>query len=275
MPELPEVETIVRGLRRRIRGKVISGIRILFPGIIEAVSPLQADTLIDAHIEDIERRGKIILMYLTGGRILLVHLGMTGKLIFISSDRPLEKHTHLILELGPRKAVHLRYVDIRRFGRVLLMERSSAYRYIEQKKLGSEPLVIDEKSFTDLLVKRRGSIKALLLSQSLVCGIGNIYTDEILYRAHIHPEREAAGLSLPERTELYHSMVAVLTEAIRKKGSTISDYLDPEGNSGDFQNHHRVYARQGRPCNGCGTVIAKKTVAGRGTHFCPCCQPLE
>jgi formamidopyrimidine-DNA glycosylase len=275
MPELPEVETIVRGLKRRIRGQIISGIQVLFPRIIEPASPHYAAALIRVHIEDVERRGKMILMQVSGGHTVLVHLGMTGKLILVPSECPLEKHTHVIFELGSQKALHLRYVDVRRFGRVLFMESSAALRYLEEKRLGVEPLLIDEKTFSDLFSQRRGGLKALLLNQSLVCGIGNIYADEILHRARLHPRQEAARLSSSERKKLYRAVVTVLTEAINKRGSSISDFLDTEGNRGDFQNHHRVYGRKGRPCMTCGTEITREIVAGRGTHLCPLCQPLR
>lgn len=275
MPELPEVETIVRGLKRQIKGEAITGIKVLFSKMVEPPPPHFDTALTNVVVRDVERRGKMILIQVSGNRTLLVHLGMTGKLMVLPSISPLEKHTHVIFELGPEKRLHMRYMDIRRFGRVVLMETSSVSPYLEGKNLGREPLVLNEEMFFELLSQRRGGIKALLLNQSMVCGIGNIYADEILHRAHIHPRQEVAGLSPSERRRLYRAMVDVLTEAINKRGSSISDFLDTEGNKGDFQNHHRVYGRKGRSCVSCGTEIVREIVAGRSTHFCPLCQPLR
>jgi len=275
MPELPEVETIVRGLKRQIKGEAITGVKVLFSKMVEPPPPHFSTALTNVVVRDVERRGKMILIQVSGNRTLLVHLGMTGKLMVLPSVSSLEKHTHIIFELGPEKRLHMRYMDIRRFGRVALMETSSVFSYFEEKNLGCEPLVLNEEMFFELLSQRRGGIKALLLNQSMVCGIGNIYADEILHRAHIHPRQEVAGLTPSERTKLYRAMIGVLTEAINKRGSSINDFLDAEGNRGDFQLQHKVYGRKGRPCTSCGTEIARMIVAGRGTHFCPRCQPLK
>jgi formamidopyrimidine-DNA glycosylase len=275
MPELPEVETIVRGLRRQIKGQAVTGIKVLYPGMVEPPPPRFNRALTNAMIGEVERRGKIILIQVSGNHTLLVRLGMTGRLMILPAVSPLEKHTHVIFELGPEKRLHMRYMDTRRFGRMALMETSSVSSYFEGKKLGREPLVIDEEMFFDLLSQRRGGVKALLLNQSMVCGIGNIYADEILHRARVHPRQEAAELTSSQKKKLYRAMMDVLTEAINKRGSSISDFMDIEGNRGDFQLQHRVYGRRGQPCMNCGAEIVREIVAGRGTCFCPFCQPLK
>ena len=273
MPELPEVETIVRYLRERITGRVITGATVLFPGMVENPGAEFCGHVIHNRIDGVARRGKMIIITLSGGHSLLIHLGMTGRLLILPASADLEKHTHVLFDLGPDE--QLRYVDVRRFGMVLSMETGLVEPFLQSKKLGSEPMTIEAKEFRSLLSTRRAAIKGLLLNQSLVAGIGNIYADEILHRAGIHPLRAAADLSLSEGKALHRAMVEVLNEAIEKKGSTISDYVDAEGKSGSFQNHHRVYRRTGLPCYTCGSHISREVVAGRSTHYCTVCQPLK
>jgi formamidopyrimidine-DNA glycosylase len=229
--------------------------------------------VIQNRIESVARRGKMIIINLSGGHSLLIHLGMTGRLLILPASADVEKHTHVLFELGPDE--QLRYVDVRRFGMVRSMETGLVEPFLQSKKLGPEPMTIEATEFRDLLSTRRAAIKGLLLSQSLVAGIGNIYADEILHRAGIHPLREASDLSSSEGKALHRAMVEVLNEAIEKKGSTVSDYVDARGKSGSFQNHHQVYRRTGLPCFTCGSQIRRKVVAGRSTHYCTVCQPLK
>lgn len=271
MPELPEVETIVRELRKRIMGRVITGATVLFPGMVDNPGDEFCGHVINRRIEDAGRRGKMIIIGLSGGHSLLVHLGMTGRLLILPADAVVEKHTHVLFNLGPDE--QLRYMDVRRFGMVRTMESKRVEPFLNSKKLGPEPMAIGEKEFRGLLATRRAAIKGLLLNQSLVAGIGNIYADEILHRAGIHPLREASDLSPSEGKALHRAMVQVLKEAIEKKGSTINDYVDAGGKAGSFQDHHRVYRRTGLPCFTCGSHISREVVAGRSTHYCTVCQP--
>lgn len=272
MPELPEVETIVRDLQKRIIGRKITGVTVPFPGIIANPVEEFCKDLVEAHFERLHRRGKIILADLSSGATLLIHLGMTGRLLLVPSSAPFEKHTHVLLNLGPDE--HLRYVDVRRFGFLLTLGKNEVSNLLEGKKLGQEPFSIPEQEFCERLSTRKANIKAVLLNQTVVAGIGNIYADEILHRAGINPLLRAADLRTSQVKRLYRTMVEVLTEAIERKGSSVSDYVDASGRKGRYQDYHRVYRRTGQPCITCGTHITRKIIAGRSTHFCRVCQPF-
>jgi formamidopyrimidine-DNA glycosylase len=271
MPELPEVETVVRGLQAVLPGRRINEVRFNKTDFIDDPH-LVAENLPGKWINAVRRHGKFIVMELSdsGGKqtALLVHLGMTGKLMTVSPDAPVLKHTHIFLSLDDRR--ELRYTDARRFGRVRFLEKGVGGSLLEE--LGYDPLEITESEFRELLAGRNARIKALLLDQRALRGMGNIYSDESLWWAKIHPARLASSLKDDEIKRLYRAMQKVLKEAIRLKGSSVSDYVDADGNRGEFQARHRVYLRTGEKCFRCGARIGRTIVGGRGTHFCPRCQ---
>lgn len=274
MPELPEVETIVRGLRLVLPGRRIVAVRlgaktdfIADPAAIERELP-------GTRVAGIKRYGKFMVIDLEraganadgSGKIgLLVHLGMTGQLLVAPAQAPVAPHTHIFLTLDDGR--ELRYTDIRRFGRVRVLMDGEQHGL-----LGLDPLEASEKEFRAAVTSRKARIKALLMDQRVFRGMGNIYTDESLWRARIHPTRLGAKLSDGELRRLYRAVRGVLEEAIRLRGSSVSDYVDSEGQSGEFQLRHRVYQRHGKKCFRCGAVIRRATVAGRSSFFCPRCQ---
>ena len=266
MPELPEVETIARGLAKRVTGDTVES-----AWIGEKPEPLKSPadeivcTLEGASIARIHRQGKHIVFELrhkSDRAQFIVHLGMTGRLLIASPDLPVEKHTHAILRL--RSGRELRFVDPRRFGRLSVHK--------EKRFEGMEPLDLGFELFRGLFRKRKTPIKSALLNQKLLRGIGNIYADESLARAGIRPRRRAGSLTRDQLHRLYGSIQQVLNEAIAAGGSSVSDYVDAEGDEGFFQLQHRVYGREGEPCLVCRTPIKRVVVAGRSTHYCPKCQ---
>ncbi len=262
MPELPEVETVARSIAplvgRRIVTAEFRNLRVLRGGNPESM----ASQLQGRRITGVKRYGKFILISLEGGGYLVVHLGMTGRLLL---GGPTGKHTHVILTLD--RGILL-YEDSRQFGRILF---SAAFPE-RIAKLGPEPLEVPFEEFAASLKRRKTRIKALLLNQDFLRGIGNIYADESLFRAGIHPLAMASRLRRDRARRLYDSIVAVLQEAISAGGSSISDYVDAEGRAGFFQLSHRVYQRTGEPCLTCGASIRRTLVAQRSSHFCPACQ---
>ncbi|HXX46207.1 MAG TPA: bifunctional DNA-formamidopyrimidine glycosylase/DNA-(apurinic or apyrimidinic site) lyase [Candidatus Acidoferrales bacterium] len=274
MPELPEVETIARGLRAVLPGRRITGVRlgktdfIDDPAIIEQQVP-------GARIAAVRRHGKFLLLDLESSNgnshrsSLLIHLGMTGRLVTCDPAETVAKHTHVFFALDDGR--ELRYTDARRFGRIGLLQDPAAEKILGS--LGLDPLEASEAQFVALLKDRRARIKALLLDQHVLRGIGNIYADESLWRARIHPMRLGARLTADELRRLYGAVREVLNDAIRLRGSSIADYVDSDGNLGGFQRRHRVYQRDGKKCFRCGAIIRRTIVAGRSSHFCPRCQP--
>jgi formamidopyrimidine-DNA glycosylase len=230
-----------------------------------------------ARFLEVRRYGKFLALVLqpaketTDGASRLyffIHLGMTGQIVAAHPAEPLAPHTHLHLALDDGR--EMRYTDIRRFGRMLLLPGNEVDAFVA--RLGLEPLDMDEADFRARLAGRRAMIKALLLDQRVFRGLGNIYTDESLYRAHIHPRRLAANLRDAELRALYRAIRGVLAEAIRRRGTSISDYVDSDGQRGDFQRRLRAYGREGKPCTRCEARIRRVIVAGRSSYFCPCCQ---
>ena len=278
MPELPEVETIARGVDERIRGD-----RIETTWFSEKPEPFKsppqamAKELPGRRIDRVYRVGKHIVFDLEdkptngthSGLQWIVHLGMTGRLLVADAATPVPLHTHGILHLASGR--ELRFVDPRRFGRMALHGDSAQ----EPKRFagtGQEPFDISRDEFAALFRSRRTSIKAALLNQKLLHGVGNIYADESLFRAGIRPRRMACRLKRAELDRLHSSLQSVLREAISLGGSSVSDYVDAAGVEGFFQLEHRVYLRTGLPCLVCGTPIRRILVGGRGTHYCPRCQ---
>lgn len=262
MPELPEVETVTRSIAPLVGRRIVTAefrcLRILRGGDPDHMS----SRLQGRRIGAVKRYGKFILVSLEGGGYLVIHLGMTGRLLL---GGPSGKHTHAILTLD--RGVLL-YDDSRQFGCLQFSED-----FPERiGKLGPEPLEIRFEDFANALKRRKTRIKALLLNQGFVRGVGNIYADEALFRAGIHPLAIAARLRGERPRKLFDAVVAVLTEAIAAGGSSISDYVDAEGRKGFFQLSHRVYQRAGEPCVTCATPIRRVLVAQRSSHFCPKCQ---
>jgi len=262
VPELPEVETVARSIRpligRRIASAEFRCLRVLRGGDPDRM----AGRLEGRKIVGIQRHGKFILMAIEGGGYLVIHLGMTGRLLL---GGPPGKHTRAILTLN--RGVLL-YDDSRQFGSIEFSEDFPA----RVAKLGPEPLEVSFEEFAAGLKRRKTRIKALLLDQSFLRGLGNIYADEALFRAGLHPLVRASRLRRERAHRLYDGIVAVLTEAIAAGGSSISDYVDADGRKGFFQFQHRVYQRTGEPCVVCGAAIRRLLVAQRGSHFCPKCQ---
>jgi len=272
MPELPEVETVVRSIRPVLLGRSIVDIE---RSTFNLRNPWQStwNRLIKGcSILDITRRGKWILLELSRPQYrLIVHLGMTGRLLVQKKSEARPDHTHLVFRLKEH-CEELRYSDPRRFGCVMLVKETSNGRFPEEEHLGPEPFDLTTKSFSDCLMKSRRSVKAILLDQSVVAGVGNIYADESLFEARIHPARLGMSLSGQEANSLRKAIVKVLSRAIESKGSTISDFYFGNGESGEFQNEFRAYGRTDESCKRCRKPISCIRLAGRSTHFCENCQ---
>lgn len=274
MPELPEVETIARGLRAVLPGRRILSVRLGKTDFIDDPAAIERE-LPGARIVAVRRLGKFLLLDLESSNesphnfSLLIHLGMTGRLVTCDPEAPVPQHTHVFFALDNGR--ELRYTDVRRFGRIGILPQGQQEASLSS--LGLDPLEASESQFVALLNDRRARIKALLLDQHVLRGIGNIYADESLWRARIHPMRLGANLTSEELRRLHRAVRDVLNEAIRLRGSSIADYVDSDGNLGGFQRRHRVYQREGKKCFRCGAVIRRAIVAGRSSHFCPRCQP--
>jgi formamidopyrimidine-DNA glycosylase len=288
MPELPEVETIARGLASRVTGDVIESVWLgSKPEPLKSAASEIVATLESKRIGAVHRVGKHIVFDLeNGGRVAspvarksrqksskasaplsdraqwIVHLGMTGRMLVCNPDQALEKHTHAVAKLASGR--ELRFVDPRRFGRLSVAHGFEA--------AGSEPLEVELDAFIRLFRGRNTPIKSALLNQKLLRGVGNIYADESLFRAGVRPRRRAASLTRKELALLYVAVQEVLKEAIALGGSSVSDYLDADGEEGFFQLQHRVYGREGEPCLVCKTPIKRVVIAGRSSHYCPNCQ---
>ena len=303
MPELPEVETIARGLAKRVVGDVIESVWLgSKPEPLKSSAQEIATTLEGARIKSVRRVGKHIVFDLerppTSAKTRtsksarrtsrkkspdnrqvraktpaepveianwIVHLGMTGQLLVCPPDAELAKHTHAIAKLASGR--ELRFVDPRRFGRLSVARSQNGF-----ETAGVEPLDVSFDAFVPLFRKRKLPMKSALLNQKLLRGVGNIYADESLFRAGIRPRRRAATLTREKLGLLYKSVQQVLQEAIAAGGSSISDYVGAEGEPGFFQMQHRVYGREGEPCLNCGTAIKRIVIAGRSSHYCPHCQ---
>lgn len=279
MPELPEVETVVRGLRLSLPGRSVLDVRFGKTDFVDDPAVIE-EKLPGMRISNVTRMGKFICIALepvdaqsaqvSASRVyLIVHLGMTGRLTVINAAEPAPPHTHVYFGLDDGR--ELRYTDPRRFGRMLVVEEPGLPAFAGN--LGQEPLEVSAEDFCRFFASRRARLKALLLDQSVLRGIGNIYADESLFRARLHPARIAENVKREQLLLLHQKIRDVLLEAIRSRGSSISDYVDSEGNRGDFQLRHRVYQRDGRPCYRCRATIRHTIVAGRSSHFCPRCQP--
>ncbi len=280
MPELPEVETIRRDLLSKVRGKKITGVTIppdprgsrvirRYPS-----ADLFRKRLKNRSIVDLKRRGKYLLFHLDSGDILIIHLGMSGRLLLVADKTAPPIYTRLFFRLATGKK--LCFADPRKFGEAYLYSREKGHICCDPFSLGPEPLG-DELSPADLsrmLAGRKAAVKALLLNQKIIAGLGNIYADESLFRAGIDPRKPAGEVTAEKIPTLLESIRKVLEESIRSRGTTASNgqYVDGKGNSGSFQFRLNVYQRKGESCRRCGAEIETVRIAGRTSHFCPRCQ---
>lgn len=272
MPELPEVETIVRTLLPMVLGKKICAVQVLNPGSVDGGENLAL--LVGGSIVGIRRRGKLLLADVDGVAPLIgfaVHLKMTGRLFVYPQNTSSGPHTRVILDLDDGQ--RLFFDDARKFGYVRALSEIGFRNWSFWNKLGPEPLELPPAAFVNLFTGRRAAMKGLLLDQQILAGVGNIYADESLFRAGIHPRTKAVDLSCAQLEALCGHLKAVLEESIRDCGSSIKDYRTARGDAGAFQNKFRVYGRGGKPCITCGSALASQTIAGRTTIFCPHCQP--
>jgi formamidopyrimidine-DNA glycosylase len=263
VPELPEVETVARTLLPHLRGRTILSAEFRPVRVLHGDPDETARRLAGRRITGIERRGKFLMIGLdAGGGVFTVHLGMTGRLLV---DGEIGKHTHAILQLD--RGV-LTFTDPRKFGRLEWTPGVPG----SVERLGPEPLAVSFDEFWSRLHPRNARMKALLLDQKFLGGIGNIYADEALFRAGVHPLARASRVSKPRARRLYDAIRAVLSEAIAGRGSSVSNYVDADGRQGSFQQSHQVYQRHGEPCVTCGRPLKRTLIAQRGTHYCSHCQ---
>lgn len=274
MPELPEVENVRRTLEELVKGKTIEEVIVTYPNLVKEPddAELFKEMLRGETIEEIRRRGKFLLIYVTR-YVIVSHLRMEGKYMQSESDDPVDKHTHVRFRFTD--GTELRYKDVRKFGTMHLFKKGTEFTVMPLVDLGPEPFSTELTSayLQGKLQKTARKVKVALLDQRILVGLGNIYVDEVLFRSRIHPEREASSLTNEEFETLYKEIVATLSEAVERGGSTIRTYVNSQGKIGSFQERLYVYGRKGEPCVTCGTLLEKTVVGGRGTHYCPACQP--
>jgi formamidopyrimidine-DNA glycosylase len=266
MPELPEVETIKRELSKAVLGKKITKVSILNPKVIKEPSPKEFQKKITGTaIKNILRKAKLLIIELSNGRFLAIHLKMTGQLVYPGQRL---KITRVIFGLSSGK--NLSFNDGRLFAELRLVDDWRKLKFIQS--LGPEPFDISADNFSQMLKRRKTKIKPLLLDQTFIAGIGNIYANEALFRAKIDPKRQANSLSEKEKNLLLEEIKKTLKEAIAHKGSSVDDYVQLSGVDGGYAKYHKVYDREKKPCLKCKTAVQRITLGGRGTYFCPHCQ---
>jgi formamidopyrimidine-DNA glycosylase len=272
VPELPEVETVVRDLRPFLIGRSLIAVRAGRERLRKPWVKSWGSLLSGRRVDEIRRRGKWIVIGLDGGLSLVVHLGMTGQLTAVPAESPVANHTHLVFDLDD--GGQLRYRDIRRFGSaVLYRDPIEVQRFFESTRLGPEPFDLDSATWLGSLRRTKRCLKAVLLDQRAIAGVGNIYADESLFESRLHPSRTASDLTPAEAEQLRKAIVRVLTRAIEGRGSSIRNYVGGSGLKGAYQDEHNAYGRTGKPCRRCRTPIVQIRLAGRSTHYCPRCQP--
>lgn len=296
MPELPEVETIVRDLRPAISGRTITALVIRQKAekhLLNNDPFVFYEGIIGQEITTVLRKGKYILLPLTNSNVIVLHLGMTGKLLLrpipqvsfddrFSGEENIDKHTHFMLELSDlyeedNQDLELAFNDVRLFGEIWLAENVQNIEQIDipgLKDLGPDALGVSLAEFQKI-IRRKRSIKAILLDQANLAGVGNIYTDEACFVAKVHPASLGTSLTEEQETKLWFAVKSVLKEGIHYRGSSVSDYTTTDGSRGSYQEHHRVYGKTGKKCVECESSIDRIKVVGRSTHFCPSCQPKE
>ena len=275
MPELPEVETVRRGLERHAVGRQITAVALIHPGVIAGAYQDFAKTVRGGRVEAVERKGKVLAVRFAPAQhksplYLVVRLGMTGQLLVVPRSEPLRPHTHLRLGLddGPKE---IRYRDVRRFGRLRCATRAELGEILA--RLGPDAREITQDQFLLALRGRTAPIKSWLLNQQFLSGVGNIYADESLFAARVHPLCLAGRIPLPAARRLHRAVKTVLDRAVAFQGTSFRDYRDAEGQMGRFWEKLQVYQRTGEPCRRCRRPIRRIVVGGRSTHFCPHCQP--
>ena len=276
MPELPEVESVRRQLEPALVGRRFERVSIDDSRLVRPYEPAEvAAELEGERVAAVERRGKYLGVRFESGRVLLIHLRMTGSLLHAPAGS-LQDDPHRRAVVRLEDGADVAYRDVRRFGTWLLLEPGEAEPYLGAR-VGDEPLgtLFTAARLGERLAGRRTSLKAALLDQRTVAGIGNIYADEALWRARLHPQRSAAGLDRAELRRLHRGIRAALEHGLARQGSTLRDYRLPDGSGGSMQNEFRVYGRRDEPCDRCGTPISRTHVAGRTTWFCSTCQPAE
>jgi formamidopyrimidine-DNA glycosylase len=272
VPELPEVETVVRDLRPLLVGRRIASIAVGPHALRRPWSKNWARVLRGRQVTAVARRGKWIVVHLDDGQHLVVHLGMTGQLTVAPTQLPMNNHTHWIVVLDQGHD-QLRFRDIRRFGSVTRFRDTMALsKFFESAQLGPEPFEVEKPYWQKTLRRTERCLKAVLLDQRVVAGVGNIYADESLFQARLHPTLIACRLANAEQERLRKAIGVVLQRAIERRGSSIRDYIGGSGLKGKYQEEFRVYGRTGRPCLRCRSPIERIRLAGRSTHFCPQCQ---
>lgn len=273
MPELPEVQTVVVTLQPKLLGRTVRAVYLGRPDILTPAGTDLPALLVGRSVRSIQRRGKRIIFLLSDGGRFYVHLGMTGQLTLADPAAPLPPHTHLTIDVegapGTRAPAQLRFRDPRRFGGVWWLGDSTP----GDAGMGPEPLGLRPAQLAARLARTTRAVKNALLDQSLVAGLGNIYVDESLFAAGLHPLAPADRLTPEQVSRLNRAIKATLRRAIRHRGSTLRDYRDADGAAGGFQSLHRVYDRAGKPCPHCKSPIERIVLGGRSTHFCPRCQP--
>jgi formamidopyrimidine-DNA glycosylase len=275
MPELPEVETVRRTLEKLVLGKTIENVTVNWPKMIK--NPVELVQFIDAlkgqTIQSISRRGKFLIFY-SDDFALVSHLRMEGRYAVFPKDEPMDKHTHVIFHFIDGS--ELRYRDVRKFGTMHLFKKGTEFTTPPLVELGPEPFAAEFTAdyLMEKLKKTNRKVKPALLDQNVVVGLGNIYVDEALFRSRIHPETIASTLQPEQLSRLHQEIVNTLSEAVEKGGSTVRSYVNSQGEIGMFQLELFVYGRKGEECKNCGQLLEKTVVGGRGTHFCPQCQPL-
>ena len=273
MPELPEVETVRRGLERLVVGKEIASVEVRVPKMVKMDTDEFKLALAGQRIESVRRCGKYLLLDM-GQLVLISHLRMEGKYLLFEDEIPDNKHFHVFFHFTD--GATLVYQDVRKFGTFELLASSEVESYFKGKKIGPEPNAKEFKlaPFERALGLSQKLIKPLLLEQKLVAGLGNIYVDEVLWASKVHPERVASSLKKAEIKRLHDETIRILQLGIEKGGSTIRTYRNALGEDGTMQQYLQVYGKKGEPCPRCGTPLQKKQVGGRGSHFCPKCQKL-
>lgn len=273
MPELPEVETVRRSLEALITGKTIRSVTVNLPRIIRTPDDVNhfKTLLVGLKVHEVRRRGKFLLIDLDP-YLLVSHLRMEGRYGLYATTDSVEKHTHVILHFDDD--TELRYKDVRQFGTMDVLPKQQIGSFTPLLGMGPEPLedTFTPKVLRELVDGRNRSIKAVLLDQHAIAGLGNIYVDEVLFRARIHPERMAGTLKKVELDRLFEAIRTILQRSVELGGSSVKSYVNGYGATGGYQNELVVYGKQGNPCPTCGALIVKIRVAGRGTHFCEQCQ---
>ncbi len=274
MPELPEVETVTRGLREHALGKSFEAVEVRHPAVIVGPPEAFAESLRGRRIESVERKGKVLFVALArdgeSPRYLVVRLGMTGQLTLQAREAALEPHTHVRIALGGGQ-MELRFRDVRRFGSLRCLAREELDKFLARLGPDAERATVDE--FLAAMRGRRGALKSWLMNQQALAGLGNIYADEALFEARLHPLAQPGRVSRAKALALHRAMRNVLARAVERQGTSFRDYLDIEGRPGKFRVRLKVYQRAGEPCRRCRTKIRRVVIAGRSSHFCPRCQP--